>query len=395
MKQFLLVAAFLAAAVPLSAQQNIGFRDKHSSEPQVNPDNSVTFRLSAPDATSVEVIGDWQADRGREKMSRDSVGVWTFTTAPLPSDMYFYRFRIDGVVTADPGNAITRRDVGTTFNIFFVPGGNGDKYMVSDVPHGDALTTWYHSATAASDRRITVYLPAAYLAESARHFPVLYLLHGSGGDETAWTDLGSTTRILDNMIASGEIEPMIVVMPNGNITKTAAPGETSENLSYRPAMTDRLPGSYKNGIYELSFHEIVDFVDARFRTVADGDHRAVAGLSMGGFHSLYIAINHPGCFRYVGLFSAGLDTSGLDMSIPAYSDFSGKVEAFKRAGCNLFWIACGRDDSLFSLNRELSRQLSEAGVENTFHESARGHLWSNWRSYLLQFLPQLFRVSHN
>lgn len=159
---------------------------------------------------------------------------------PLPSEMYTYRLTVDGVDGLDPTNPFTRRDVGTVFSIFYVGGGCADYYQVRDVAHGSVAQMWYHSDALHADRRLSVYLPPHY-GESGKKYPVLYLLHGSGGDENAWLELGHAARILDNLIAEGKAEPMIVVMPNGNADKQAAPGETSENLSYRPAMTHTMP----------------------------------------------------------------------------------------------------------------------------------------------------------
>ncbi len=162
---------------------------------------------------------------------------------------------------------------------------------------------WYHSNALGLDRRLQVYTPPFYDSTN-RNYPVLYLLHGSGGDENAWVELGSLPRIMDNLLAEGKIEPMIVVMPNGNPSKQAAPGETTENLAYKPQMSNKFPG-FKRGSYEMAFPEIVNFIDTRYRTIPDKAHRAIAGLSMGGMHSLTISANYPDLFDYVGLFSAG------------------------------------------------------------------------------------------
>ena len=324
-------------------------------------------------------------------MTKDADGVWTYTTPVLPSEMYTYRFLIDGVAGLDPSNPFTRRDVGNVFSIFYVGGGCADYYQVRDVPHGTVSAVWYPSEQLGATRRLSVYTPPMYEAESERRFPVLYLLHGSGGDENAWVELGHVARIMDNLIAEGKAEPMIVVMPNGNSGKQAAPGETSENLSYKPAMTNLIPGSYKNGKYEMAFPEIVRFIDSRYRTLPDKAHRALAGLSMGGFHSLYISVNHPAYFDYIGLFSAGLDMSNVDVAQPAYDDLDGKLKALQQAGYKLFWVAIGNEDFLYQANQDFCKRLDGLQFDYEYHESARGHLWSNWRQYLLLFAPRLFK----
>lgn len=382
------IAAFLC--IGAAAQQNVGFRQGNLKSPVVNEDNTVTFTVNAPAASKVEVLGDWAVGHGYGLMEKNSDGLWTFTTTVLPSEMYTYRVIIDGVIGLDPLNPFTCRDVGTVFSIFYVNGGCADYYQVHDVPHGSLTQEWYHSETLGDvDRRLSVYTPADY-GKSRKRYPVLYLLHGSGGDENAWVELGRTVRIMDNLIAEGKIEPMIVVMPNGNAVKQAAPGETSENLSYLPVMTNQLKG-YKTGNYEESFDEIVEHIDSHYRTIRKKEKRAVAGLSMGGFHSLFIALNHPEKFNYVGLLSAGLNTAFLDMTKPAYKDMEAKLKNFQKEGYDLFWIACGKDDFLYQNNLDFMKTCDNIGFEYTYHESERGHIWANWRQYLLLLTPMLFR----
>ena len=379
--------AFWVVAVAAMAQQNVDFREGSVVSPQINEDNSVTFRLRADAAGHVTVIGDWAANGGRGEMTRNADGVWTYTTPVLPSEMYTYRIDVDGVVNLDPLNPFTRRDVGNVYSVFYIGGGCGDYYQVHDVPHGDVVTTWYHSDSAGADRRLSVYLPPCY-GKEGRKYPVLYLLHGSGGDETAWLDLGHVARIMDNLIARGEAEPMIVVMPNGNFSKQAAPGETPENLAFRPVMTNMLT-DYKNGAYEMAFTEIIGFIDNKYSTIPDRQHRAIAGLSMGGFHSLYIALNYPGWFDYVGLFSAGLMTD-LNTDREAYRDEDAKLARLSELGYKLFWIGIGKDDFLYEANTDFRKRLDSMGFDYIYHESERGHIWANWRQYLLLFVPQLF-----
>lgn len=383
-----LLFAFLLTAFAAVAQQNVGYREGAVVSPQVNGDGSVTFRLRADEAKSVTVIGDWAANGGRGDMARNAGGVWEYTTPVLPSEMYTYRFDIDGVTNIDPSNPFTRRDVGNVFSIFYVGGGCGDYYQVHDVPHGDVVATWYHSNAANADRRLSVYLPPRYGKEN-RSYPVLYLLHGSGGDENAWVELGHVARILDNLIARGEAEPMIVVMPNGNFSKQAAAGETSENLDYKPVMTNMLT-DYKNGAYEMAFTEIVNFIDNKYLTIPDKQHRAIAGLSMGGFHTLYVALNYPEYFDYIGLFSAGLMTD-LDTAKAAYSDEDAKLVRLGQSGYELFWIGIGKEDFLYDVNTAFRKRLDGMGFKYTYHESSRGHIWANWRQYLLTFASQLFK----
>lgn len=389
MKRIISLIIMLAVAATAAAQQNVGFRQEAVTSPEVNPDGSVTFKVNAPNAEQVAVFGDWAEDKGYGLLQKNADGIWEYTTPVLPSEMYTYRIIIDGIPGLDPSNPFTRRDVGNVFSIFYVPDGPADYYLVRDVPHGNVTQTWYHSEGHQADRRLSIYTPPCY-GKGKQRYPVLYLLHGSGGDENAWLELGHTARIMDNLIAEGKIEPMIVVMPNGNSGKQAAPGETYENLSYRPAMTNQLKG-YKDGRYEAHFDEITDFVDKNYRTIAKKSKRALAGLSMGGFHTLFISANHPDLFDYIGLFSAGLNMTSVNMEIPAYSDMTGKLQNLSEEGYELYWIACGTDDFLYQNNLDYMKTLDSIGFDYVYHESERGHIWANWRQYLLLFAPMLFR----
>lgn len=390
MKKMFFTLLLALVSLSMSAQQNTSFREGKLVSPQLNDDHTVTFRLQAPKAKSVKVVADWEQNGGVGQMTKGKDGVWTYTTPALKSEMYTYRFDVDGVVGIDPVNPFTRRDVGNVFSIFYMGDGCADEYQVKPVAHGQLRTLWYHSNSVNEDRRMNVYLPAEY-GKTDKKYPVFYLLHGSGGDENAWVELGNIVRIMDNLIAEGKAEPMIVVMPNGNFGKQAAAGETYENLSYKPVMTNFLP-HYKDGSFEMAFPEIVNFVDATFNTIADKQHRAVAGLSMGGMHTLMITANYPDLADYVGLYSAGVDFTQVNMEgIPAYAGLDAKLAAQAKAGVKLYWIACGTADRLYPFNKELAGRMEKAGLKYTWHDSSRGHLWSNWRQYSLEFIPQLFK----
>lgn len=371
------------------AQQNISFRASQIISPVINDNHSVTFSLEAPNAQAVTVIGDWCDKPTGEPMKKGKDGVWTFTTETLPSEMYTYRYVVDGMTIIDPTNPFTRRDVGNVFSIFYINGIPADYYQVHNVPHGRVSEIWYHSDALDINRRLQVYTPP-YYDKSDRNYPVLYLLHGSGGDENAWVELGHVARIMDNLIVEKKVEPMIVVMPNGNPGKQAAPGETNENLNYRPLMSNFLPG-FKKGIYEIAFPEIVDFIDTTHKTCPNKAHRAIAGLSLGGFHSLTISANYPDLFDYVGLFSAGFPE--VDPNVPAYTDIDGKVRRQSEIGYKLYWIGCGKDDAfkLYSKSMDFANKLKSYGGNAIFYGSGKGHVWSNWRQYLLIFVPQLFK----
>ena len=398
MKRFLLAALSVAiCGCPAFAQQAL-WGGPQVVSPQINDDNTVTFRLYAPEAQSVQVTGDCIKEKTvsladgstrsarLEDMVRNGEGVWEYTVPePLASELYSYNLIVDGVKVTDPSNVYMIRDVASVFSVFIVDGGQGDLYKVNDVPHGTVSRMWYHSDVLDMDRRLTVYTPAGY-EDSGRKYPVLYLLHGMGGDEEAWISLGRTAQILDNLIAQGKAEPMIVVMPNGNAWQDAAPGESPVGMV--PPMMDRQKSM--EGSYETSFPEIVSFIDSRFRTVPKKSGRAVAGLSMGGFHSLHISCYYPDMFDYVGLFSAAIwPRKGLD--IPVYEDVESQIARQFSKGLSLYYIAIGDQDFLYNDNCSYRDFLDRNGYPYEYVESGEGHIWKNWRIYLSDFVPRLFR----
>lgn len=392
MKQFcsFLIILFLAGAGVLSAQQNIGTHNqKENMSPIVNSDNTVSFKLYAPNAKNVTLRGDWMEPKIVANLTKGNDGWWTYTSEPLKSDLYIYTYNVDGTQIIDPLSVFQIRDVNSLFTMFYVNGGNGDYYQVKDVPHGTVARTWYKSERLKMNRRMTIYTPPGY-EQSKDKYPVFYLLHGSGGDEEAWPTLGATARIMDNLLAEGKIKPMIVVMPNGNPSKEAAPAETAENFSYIPCMSNKLPG-YKDGIYEESFDEIIRFIDTNYRTIANKPNRAIAGLSMGGFHTLYISAYMPDTFNYMGLFSPGISLSGVKEDAAVYRNIDQKLLTQKNNGYKLYWIGCGIDDFLYQDIKNYRQKLDSLKIPYTYKESTRGHLWSNWRAYLLEFAPQLFK----
>ena len=221
-------------------------------------------------------------------------------------------------------------------------------------------------------------------------YPVLYLLHGMGGDEEAWISLGRTAQILDNLIASGKAKPMIVVMPNGNVSQEAAPGETPGRID-QPVFN--LPKTMDGGM-ERSFTDIVEFVERTYRVDKSKQGRAIAGLSMGGFHSLHISKLYPDMFDYVGLFSAAIfpsDAPNGDTASDVYADMEGRLKVQFANPPKLYWIGIGRDDFLYKANTEYRGILDRIGAEYTYYETGEGHIWRNWRIYLSEFVQLLFK----
>jgi len=357
--------------------------------PEVNADHSVTFRFMAPNVKEVKLSGDWLPaegwNPGSTAMSKDESGLWSFTTQPLSPELYNYSFIADGLKTTDPNNVYLIRDVATVTNIFIVGGEQADLYKVNAVPHGTVSRRWYNSPGNGKMRRITIYTPPGYEAGKEK-FPVMYLLHGMGGDEEAWIALGRTAQVLDNLIAQGKVKPMLVVMPNGNVVQEAAPGESSLGL-YKP--TFQLPNTM-DGKYEATFQDVIKFVESNYRVKTKKSDRAIAGLSMGGFHSLHISRIYPNTFDYIGLFSAAI-LPDQDVTSAVYQNLDETLKAQKDNGYKLYWIGMGKTDFLYQSGVEYRQRLDKIGMKYTYVESEGGHTWRNWRVYLTEFTPLLFR----
>ncbi len=368
-----ILAVVSAIAFGASAQQTVGL-SQNSMSPRIERD-SVYFTLNAPGAKQASVTGDFN---GPMNLGPDSI--WHAAFPVSKPDLYIYNYQVDGMTVTDPTNPYTVRDIAHLFSYFITP---GTEYLAKDVPHGSLTREWYHSDKLNMDRRISVYLPAGYRENPDRRYPVLYLLHGMGGDETAWSELGRASYILDNQIASGKAVPMIVVMPNGNARQQATPGETSEGL-YATTLEHSVAGKDE---FENSFGEIIGYIDANYRTLPDAAHRAVAGLSMGGGHTWRLQQLMPETFDYYGIFSGAVSWPGninlMNGDEPSLLPASPLPK--------LYYIAIGRDDFLYPLNSNFRKSLTSAGIPFTYEESDGEHTWTNWRSYLTNFLPLLFK----
>ncbi len=350
--------------------------------PEMHTDNKVTFRLSAPKATEVTISGEWMEGFGAsEKMVRDDEGVWSITVGPLAPEFYGYSFNVDGVKVLDPGNANHKRDGRRVDCRLLVRGKEYALYEVKDVPHGTLSKVWYESPTLNLTCRMYVYTPPGY--ENGRdRYPVFYLLHGGGGDEDAWSTLGRTSQILDNLISQGKALPMLVVMPNGNAYQAGAPGEVPAPAGM--SSLSREERAKFSGLFEKSLAaDIVPFIEKNYRVRSDKHNRAIAGLSMGGGHTFRITTDNPDMFAYVGIFSAG--ARNIDEKV------ENQLKKLK-AGNRLYWIACGVDDQLaYSGSQNLVAVLEKLDFAHTFRESTGGHTWANWRIYLSEIAPRLFK----
>lgn len=400
-RHFISIIVFLFMALTANAQETIGVNTGDITSPEIRNDNSVVFRLLAPQAKEVFVEGDFLPKRkvetpygemeqtGRAAMTRDEKGVWTYVSSPMNPEMHTYCFYVDGMRINDPSNVYMLRDIATYTNYFLIDGPLSENYFVREVPHGTLSKVWYPSPKLGMERRrMTVYTPAGYEDNTTKRYPVLYLLHGAGGDENAWSELGRAAQILDNLIAQGKAEPMIVVMPNGNGAQEAVPGEYPNSM-YKPMFMN--PKCMEGSIEVAFVNDVVGFIDSHYRTQADKRHRAIAGLSMGGFHSLWISANNPDTFDYIGLFSAAISRQTQGENAWVYDNLEGKIAKVFEKHPKLYYIAIGSADFLIKDNTEFRQLLDSKGYRYEYWETDEGHIWANWRKYLNQFAPKLFK----
>ena len=384
MKRILSLAVCGLLAVGSVAQQQLGMRPRVQS-PVVNVDGTVTFNFYDPTAQAVSVFGDFKEISGQQlDMTRQDNGIWSVTTSLLAPELYSYSLTVDGQRFIDPANSYVNRDISTLSNIFIVSKTDSDKghlYTVNNVPHGTLSRVWYDSPTLGQQRRMTIYLPPTY--DGKKRFPVMYLLHGHGGDETAWSDLGRTSQIMDNLIAEGKCVPMIVVMPNGNPTCNAAPGWWHEGMYTPDGNAFNQRGA--KATMEESFMDIVRFVDSHYKTIRKRSARAVTGLSMGGGHTFGISRLYPEEFDYYGLQSAACR---MPRDRQQFDEQMARLFASKP---KLYWIAIGKDDFLMQMNTELRQYLDGKGYKYEYYENDGGHIWRNWRIYLTMFAQKLFK----
>ena len=379
MKRLFLILVLASMALTTSAQGGRNFA--RTEFPKVNDDHSVTFVMNAKDAKWVTLIGDFTLQDGKDQrhfeMQRNEHGVWSVTTPPLRSEIYSYNFVVDGVRVCDTGNMMRLRDGENHFSSVIVGGDRGDLYEVQDVPHGALHTVWYPSPTLEKDRRAVIYTPASYASGKGK-YPVLYLLHGMSGDETAWAELGRTAQIMDNLIAQGKCKEMIVVMTNGNAWQQSAPTHSGGR-----AMQHYRNRQQGEPTFEESFGDVIKWVESNYRVIKKRQSRAIAGLSMGGGHSFNISRLYPKTFDYVALFSAavrGFNDDNVQEGLKVQRD----------NGFKLYWIACGTDDFLYQLNCDYMKYLDSIKFPYTWRESDGGHTWRNWRIYLSELVPMLF-----
>jgi enterochelin esterase-like enzyme len=342
--------------------------------PEVHPDNSVTFRFLAPNAQEVKLERE-----GAEEipMQKDEKGVWSVTTAPLQPDYYGYSFLVDGARSLDPFNHGLVPNLISPGNYVHVAGDGSLPWDESDVPHGEIHHHFYKSAVCDDRRDFYVYTPPGYDPTGKTTYPVLYLLHGYSDDSSGWSAVGHMNVILDNLIAQGKAKPMIVVMPLGYGTMEIIRQGWGEHSA---DVRDKNLSNFSQALLT----EVMPKVEAEYRIKTDRESRAIVGLSMGGSESLLTGLNHLDKFAWVGSFSAGGMPDEFEKDFP-------KLDAAANQQLKLLWIACGTEDHLITVNRNLREWLKTKGVQHVDIETPGMHTWMVWRRNLTEFAPLLFR----
>ena len=376
----ILSAALLLTAGAVSAQEIANFsRGQQVVSPELYDGGSVAFRLAADYATTVYLSGNWMAQgEGPIPMKKGPGGIWETTVSGLEPEIYTYNFIVDGVSVNDPANNKVQRDGSRYLNMVFIPGERSAVYNEAS-RRGTLTTLWYDSPQLGLNRRMVVYTPYGYDNPKNKKvkYPVLYLLHGGGGDEEAWTSMGRAAQIMDNLIERGEAVPMIVVMPNGNPNQQAAQtlGLGSSNINTRDP-------AYANAYVKSLVTEIIPFIEKRFRVIAKPSSRAISGLSMGGGHTLTASQLYPSTFDYI---------CPLSISSQDTPEIRTQLRALKNDGYRLYFVGVGNTDFLYESAQTLDRILTEEGLQHVFYVSEGGHEWKNWRLYLQTFAKLLFK----
>lgn len=407
-----------APGAPVTGQRGGAPQGPRVVSPEILPDKKVTFRLLAPKAGTVVLNGNWEQGTNIP-MTKDDQGLWSVTVGPLGEQLWGYSFNVDGVKVMDPGNGEYQRDGQRYDNLLMITGPASEAWTFKpDVPHGTMSAVWYPSQLLKQPgRRMYVYTPPGYESSTAK-YPVFYLLHGGGGDEDAWTTMGRANIILDNMIAAGKAKPMIVVMPNGNATQTvsqgyaygptppvravvapapppvqaaqggvgargaagapAAPGAPGAGATPAPRPPQVYEGSYPHSLVA----EIIPFIETHYRVLPGKDNRAIAGLSMGGGHTVQATNNNPDTFGWIGVWSAG----GQDTP-----EFAAALTKVKHAGVKHYWIGVGTTDFALKGSETLKAVAEKVGLPMSYHTAPGAHFWFIWRQFLSEFSTIIFR----
>ncbi len=379
---------FCAAVMTALALAQRGPQMPFVVSPEIHADRTVTFRIYAPKAENVRVIGTDIPGLMMGQMHKLDSGVWELEFGPVDPGAYRYNFLVDGVSTLDYRNPATSESNENTWSMFYVPG--ADFMDTKEVPHGSVAAVTYYSKTLEKFRRLHVYTPPGYELSSQK-YPVFYLLHGAGDSDDSWSTVGRAGFILDNLIAAKKAKPMIVIMPAGHTARQTAGARGGTAFD----ATDPFVAEFNT--------DIMPFIEARYRVNAERSHRAIAGLSMGGAQTLNIGIPNLEKFAYLGVFSSGLLATfgtgrgrGGAEPPPPNPEFANQNRAVLenaslKKGLKVFWFSTGSDDFLINTTKSTVEFFKKYGFSPVFQESTGAHTWINWRNYLNEFAPQLFQ----
>lgn len=373
------IAIALMGAVTLPTSRGQAPKRPALVSPEIHADGKVTVRLFAPRAEKVTLnSGEMQPilQATSTALNKSADGVWSVTVGPLPPGIYDYSFNVDGVVITDPSSTNVFGNRQGSRGFLEVPGPKGkprhDEWR--DVPHGTVTIHWYDSAVSGSRRRLHVYAPPGYGKDHERRYPVLYLLHGSGDNDSHWMHIGRANVIADNLLADGKAVPMLIVMPDGHVRE-------------RPTGTldDKTRLELRRAFEKDLLEHVIPLVESTYRVRTDAAGRAVAGLSMGSAQALGVGLAHTDRFAWIGAFSGAVSVKDPVLD-GLRADSARANERLK-----LLWLAIGKEDSGVKNKRELAAALKEIGVRHEYHETDGAHRWSVWRKYLAEFVPRLFR----
>ena len=343
-----------------------------ASYPQILADHRIIFRIQAPGAQKIQV------DLGKKyDMMKDTSGYWTVTTDSISEGFHYYSLIIDGVSVADPASE-TFYGMGRMASGIEIPSASGDYYALKAVPHGDIRIKNYFSTVTGSWRELYVYTPPGYDSNASAQYPVIYILHGGGEDETGWASQGKANLILDNLIAGGKAKPMLIVMPDANM---GAGGFSADVIENRMKQFEK----------EMK-QAVIPFIEKNYRTLNDANNRSLAGLSLGGLHTLYTGINNTDMFSYLGVFSSGWIIPMMDKTAQEQYAFMKEHTAKINNNLKAFWISEGGPEDIAYKNGQIMLgKLNELKIKHTYYEYPGGHTWPVWRNNLHQFAPLLFK----
>ena len=361
------ILLILTLACITSQLQAAGSQWQVIISPEVHSDGRVIFRLNAPNAKSAGV--NVQFAQGVQPMTKSKSGVWSITLGPAEPEIYTYNFIVDGLQIVDPANSWLKVWLGMAQNLVEIPGKEPMFFQQQQVPHGTVHIHKYPSKTLGITRSLYIYTPPGYETSENVRYPVLYLFHGLGDTEDAWTGIGRANFIVDNLLAEKKAKPLVIVMPYGHTP--AAPPDMRSIGNY---------GAFEKDLIK----DIIPYVQKRYRVSKEQKDRAIAGLSMGGGQSLTIGLGNLELFGWIGAFSSAVPRE------PKLNELLSNVKT-KSDKLNLLWISCGNKDFLFKDNQKLITQLNTRKIKHVANITSGSHEWRLWRRYLNELVPLLFR----